>query len=793
MSRKFRKRACGVRVEPLETRALLTGLNVPGNVGEILVSQFGAQPIGAHGIAAVQFWGFAPGGPVNIHVNAGPRPTTAARAEPINSGRIVHSQFNGTGFPTVGLQFRNVQLRRGFTVAGFDTTKPAGNSAPATPTAATGPAFANRGLVAHSQFNDGGFGVLGTEGRVGMQWRHVRVNGPVGFGLEDLIIQPAKTPASATAAGDNTGGAFLHPSNTGRIRSSQYNDGGFGDIGFQWSKVDVRDRVATSTNTLHIIPQRNDNGPITAQDLTFGQSLTTSAGDDALPNSAAPATSTVPLANQDAEPVKITYDATNSGRILHSQFSDGGFGDVGLQWRKVRVGGSVTAVHNSLTVQPQNHGQGLITVRNVRFPSDPAVSAPPTPGSRRVLPPAPPLVRRDGASLAGKLPKPTRPFERDYIEQAKTSDADVIVDAATNSGLVQGSQFSAGGFGDSGLQWSKVQVRGGVSLIHNSLSVQPQGSRLQGINVNHVNFGGPITPGIAGQLAVLKSKVLDPTPADDLTAASASAGGGDFVIGPDNENLVRNQQLVNPSGADVYLQWNQVVRRQGLVIVHNVIHVHDIAPGTGPVTLTNIRFPYQVPPLTRPDVHPHPIQLAAMRRGDTVVRDTANNSGIISHAQFSDGGFGDVGLQWRNVKIGGAVAVVHNSLSLDLSADAPEGDVPGPINISDVTFNSGALEPTPGSRRDQLIITPPPFASRLSATPRNHGTPLPRKGNALFAGTNRGIIHGGQFASGGVGQVFLQWQGVRVPGKVTIINNVLSIGAGNKVTGPIHISDVTFA
>ena len=58
--------------------------------------------------------------------------------------------------------------------------------------------------------------------------------------------------------------------------------------------------------------------------------------------------------------------------------------------------------------------------------------------------------------------------------------------------------------------------------------------------------------------------------------------------------------------------------------------------------------------------------------------------------------------------------------------------------------------------------------------------------------TNSGIMTGGQIASGGAGYGLLQWRGVKIPGKVTVIQNVLEINMGTKVTGPVTISHVIF-
>ena len=170
----------------------------------------------------------------------------------------------------------------------------------------------------------------------------------------------------------------------------------------------------------------------------------------------------------------------------------------------------------------------------------------------------------------------------------------------------------------------------------------------------------------------------------------------------------------------------------------------------------------------------------------------ANNSGIISHAQFSDGGFGDVGLQWRHVGVGGSVAVVHNTLAVDASADLPPGDVPGPLTISNVTFNSRALDGV-SKQRDRVLVSPPDVDQRASSRPVDLGRPLPHDPAVIDQAANTGILKGGQLSAGGANHVLLQWQRVKAPRKVTVIDNVLSISVLDRPSGPITISNVTFA
>ena len=420
MSRTDRNRVQPRGWNELEPRQLLTVPTILGNAGQILSSQF--QPFTVRSTVTGQFRDVKARGPIKFDVvNPGSSAGTGdvSSTPPPNSGLIKSSQFNGGGFLTVGLQLDHVTLGGGLTVSGFDNE----NNGAVTPAAAVSqspdinpdtfklPTLANAGLVSNSQYNDGGFGILernsagkivSRAGRVGFQWRNTRVHGPVDVGLGIEVIQPGAS-SSTLAAADvaSSGSADASTSspptstvinfitNMGQIVGSQFNDGGFGDIGMQWSNVDVGGHVATSSNTLFINPQQDKYPAITVENQVFGQTAagaSANAGTSTLSNDAVSQASAgnVPVATAYDYPILTTYDnaPTNSGRLVGAQFNDGGFGDVGLQWKKVNVGGSVTAVHNSLAVQPNNNGQGLITVQGIQFPSSPAAS--PRPPRERV-------------------------------------------------------------------------------------------------------------------------------------------------------------------------------------------------------------------------------------------------------------------------------------------------------------------------------------------------------------------------------------------------------------------------
>jgi hypothetical protein len=375
------------------------------------------------------------------------------------------------------------------------------------------------------------------------------------------------------------------------------------------------------------------------------------------------------------------------------------------------------------------------------------------------------------------------------------------VNSATNSGLVKGGQFNAGGFGDLGLQWQKVHVGGNVQLVHNSLSVHPEGSMLAGISVSNVSYGPPVSPSVARHLAVLPFAVI--STGDDTSTAANGSGHvlPKTVLSPPNDRILTNQQLAKPNGADVFLQWNGIEHKRGLVLVQNIILISGVGPNTGPITLSNIRFPFRVPTLAPLVTAVQPA--TAARAQSTQVRaqshepvllNSANNSGIISDAQFSDGGFGDVGSQWSNVSVNGSVAVVHNTLAVDESAaaDLPADDNPGPLTISNVTFNSQALAGV-SKARAQVLVSPPDIFQAVSSHRVNLGRPLPHDPNVVDQTANSGILKGGQLSSGGTSHVVLQWQCVNVPGRVTVMDNVLSLSVADRPTGPITISNVTFA
>src|SRR4029079_12856337 len=158
---------------------------------------------------------------------------------------------------------------------------------------------------------------------------------------------------------------------------------------------------------------------------------------------------------------------------------------------------------------------------------------------------------------------------------------------------------------------------------------------------------------------------------------------GDERDEPINDKLLDHVQFTDSLDADVVLQWSGVTRHHGVVIVNNKILINT-GPDTGPIELSNIHFPTQIPPLHSVTIttNGENDQLAAgvstltnlpsassSATANEPVVDAADNSGILSHNQFSDRGLGDIGAQWRNVHVSGSVTVVHNTLSVDVTGE----------------------------------------------------------------------------------------------------------------------------
>ena len=914
-----------VQAEPLEPRLALAAAPVNPNTGSIVASQF--QPYG-YSLLGTQLLDVTAAGGQSIQLtapnNSGTPPAPPATygypQSPVNTGQITDSQVNVGGFTTLGMQLQDVKITSGalrVDVLDEGIGKPsAGGTQPVPSSGAnllpqqvppgTPGVVTNTGIIASSQFNDGGFGPIGIQasglsvggdlsimsrttlgspsvpvapiavpfspavqsmpvntgtirdsqfadggfGDIGLQLRTVKVGGSVDVGAERLLIQPTTGPKSvgppilvgrltATTrlvtfakgpAGSAPPTSMLYPgmlvtgrgippktviqsiggpdrlmlskrpqatgairltffapvtaTNTGAVVSSQLADGGFGDIGLQWSNVTVGGRVATQHSGLQIQPGLDNVSSITTGQKQFGLMSTPGFA------STAPSTGAVtPVAPSGAAGTGTatgsSNDATNSGRIVASQFADGGFGDIGLQWQNVQVSGNVEVTHNSLSVQPENANQGLITVADVSFTASPPAFAPSQASGGGVLP-ADPAVVTQGTPVSPKLPTPTNPGMSRYLSNS-----------ATNSGLVKQSQFADGGFGDVGLQWSNVKVNGDVQVVHNALSIQPEGSTLAGISVQNVTFGSAASP--------VGDPRLKPATLASLTVGpSGSAGPPPFV--PNSAyarkaNAVNrtNQQYLSSPAAATSLQWRSVTRdATGLVIVNNVLKVTNNGtagkqPGAvaGSIRLSGITFPGNVPPRVlsaQPTVTAKPGQRAAygvtgVTAPQAVRINAATNSGTLSGNQFLDGGTGDIGLQWRDVTVNGSVRIEHNSCSINVVGDASDT---GPITVSGIRFDSGWA--ASGAATDTLFLTPSAGVGQAATA-----TSAVIAVGGINTASNSATLTGGQFLDGGMGQIGLQWQHVTINCPIRIVNNVFSVTVSGTNTHGVSVQDVTFA
>jgi hypothetical protein len=712
-------------------------------------------------------WGGSPAATIGPRSSPAPIPPTIPDA-PTSSGAILASQFNDGGFGNLGLQWGDVSVGGDLDVSYNSTvwvpdgsiSLPSGGAAPPPSVSPTAIASTITGYVQASQFNDGGFGNLG------LQWSGVAVAGGVDLSADRVVYQPQAPGSPPTPVPPIPDGATASATNTGHLVGSQFNDGGFGQIGFQWSGVKIGGAVATANNALIVQPERDGFGAITVGPRSVGQEgqaatalAASTVGAGLSPSAVLSATATPPTTN----------GATNSGTVLSSQFSDGGFGDIGLQWQNVAVAGSVSAVHNQLVVQPENTGQGLISISGISFPGSPGPPGP-APSGAAIPTYDPALIPSDGRPVTTPLPTPTGP-----------GDTSFHINEATNSGNVTDTQFSDGGFGDVGLQWRDVNINGNVEIVHNSLSVQPEGSGLAGVNVSGVRFGQAAQSAVAAtpnRRTTLRRMIVPSSPGPRGTGVPKPP------VSANNRANLNNRQFLSARARDVTLQWDTAaVGADGLVIVHNVLTVQNHGPRSAAVVLKNIKFAGAVPPRNftpnqRAAGNPLPL------RPTTRPIDAATNSGTINSGQFLDGGTGDVGLQWRGVSLGDDVRIVHNSLSVNVDADATNN---GPVSISDVTFNSGLPADLPAGS----IISPPRYFSRMANRTGSVSANAAQPG-VINRATNSGAITGGQFLSGGMGQVGLQWLGVDRPGPVTIVNNVLSVQVFGSRTGRVTIENISY-
>jgi len=757
-----------------------------------------------------------------------------------NTGIISSSQFNDGGFGPIGIQASGLSVAGGVSIVSRNVlgTPDVPVTPPAVPFAAAAQAMpVNTGRISDSQFADGGFG------DTGLQLRTVAVGGSIGIAAERLLIQPTAGPVNVgppslvgrlnvktrvvTFARGPAGSApptsMLYPgmlvtgrgipakttilsigvqnritlsklplktgavaltffapvtaTNTGSIVSSQVADGGFGDIGMQWSHVTIGGSVATLHSGLQIQPELANVGAITTGQKQFGLAIqpTAAAAPSDPPPAVAPAGATgTPSSGANGGTNSGTNSATNSGRIVASQFADGGFGDIGMQWQNVTVSGNVEATHNALSVQPENDNQGVISVAQVSFAASPPPVAPAAAGPAGPLPSAPRITTPGTPVSPSPAPSPAPP-------------TGYQTNAATNSNLVSQSQFTDGGFGDIGMQWSNVTIRGDVQVVHNSLSIKPTGSGLAGVSVRDVTFGS------AGSTAG-DPRLRPVTLAAATVSSSGPAGTPPFVPNnayarKSNATNLNGRQFLSQPAAATSRQWRSMtLTPTGLVIVNNVLTVSNTGaagskPGAtaGAITLSGIRFPGNAPALP-PAVRAVPVAAGLRAAAATTAAarqvNAASNSGVLLRNQFLDGGTGDIGLQWRDVTVDGSVRIEHNTCSINVVSDASDT---GPILVSGIRFDSGWA--ATGAHSDMLLLTPAAAGAARANLQAAAST---------TAASNSGRLTGGQFLDGGMGQIGLQWQQVTVHCPIRIVNNVLSVTVSGTNTQRVTVQDVTF-
>ena len=341
-----------------------------------------------------------------------------------------------------------------------------------------------------------------------------------------------------------------------------------------------------------------------------------------------------------------------------------------------------------------------------------------------------------------------------------------------------------------------MKVNGDVQVVHNALSIQPEGSTLAGISVQNVTFGSAASP--------VGDPRLKPATLASLTVGpSGSAGPPPFV--PNSAyarkaNAVNrtNQQYLSSPAAATSLQWRSVTRdATGLVIVNNVLKVTNNGtagkqPGAvaGSIRLSGITFPGNVPPRVlsaQPTVTAKPGQRAAygvtgVTAPQAVRINAATNSGTLSGNQFLDGGTGDIGLQWRDVTVNGSVRIEHNSCSINVVGDASDT---GPITVSGIRFDSGWA--ASGAATDTLFLTPSAGVGQAATA-----TSAVIAVGGINTASNSATLTGGQFLDGGMGQIGLQWQHVTINCPIRIVNNVFSVTVSGTNTHGVSVQDVTF-
>lgn len=114
---------------------------------------------------------------------------------------------------------------------------------------------------------------------------------------------------------------------------------------------------------------------------------------------------------------------------------------------------------------------------------------------------------------------------------------------------------------------------------------------------------------------------------------------------------------------------------------------------------------------------------AAHQPPPVTVVDQATNSGIIAHSQFNDGGFGDIGQQWRNVKVNQPVTNTHVSGTDNTISTNVNSAVNSPVNSNNTTTvimgGPPAAAPAPAASPSPAVAptTPAPETTAPSGPP----------------------------------------------------------------------------
>ena len=114
---------------------------------------------------------------------------------------------------------------------------------------------------------------------------------------------------------------------------------------------------------------------------------------------------------------------------------------------------------------------------------------------------------------------------------------------------------------------------------------------------------------------------------------------------------------------------------------------------------------------------------AATPQSSTGPGNFATNSGTVNNSLFNDGGFGDVGLQWREVVINGNVTIVHvsgNDNTTTVTVDSDATTDAAPVPASPAATVADPVAPAPPSNPTAL-----PAAAPIPSTPAPAPVPVP--------------------------------------------------------------------